>query len=56
MDDEEKIELILNWAEDHPEFDSTFVEDVSETYEEKGVLTDRQSEALDNIIAEFHIE
>jgi hypothetical protein len=56
MSDEEKIEMILAWSEDHPEFDRNFVEDMEEKLDQFGSLTERQSESLDHIIARWKIE
>lgn len=56
MDDSEKIEMILAWAEDHPEFDTNFVEDMEDKLDEHGSLTERQSESLDHIISRWKIE
>lgn len=55
MTQEEKIEAILEWAEDHDFFDIEFVETMGEKLEEYGELTDRQESALDNIIEKFRI-
>lgn len=56
-DDEiqEKINQILDWASEHPEFDSEYVERLNETFEARGTLSPRQEEALDNIIEKWHI-
>jgi hypothetical protein len=56
MGDQEKIELILDWANEHPKFDPTFVEELSHKISEYGELTESQSEALDNIIERWHIQ
>lgn len=56
MDDREKIDLILDWAAKNPEFETMFVEKMAEKLEKFGVLTERQSEALDNIIERWGIE
>lgn len=55
MDDEEKVEMILAWAEDHSEFDPKFVEEMQEKLDEYGHLTDRQSESLNKIIERFNV-
>lgn len=59
MDDEattaEKIDAILDWAEEHPEFDTDFVESLASQLEDKGELSENQEDALDNIIEKWHI-
>ena len=56
MDDQEKIDLILDWAESHPEFDPEFVDTMQNALERFGSLTPAQSDALDNIITRFRID
>ena len=56
MGDEEKIQMILDWADTQKSFDTTFVEELSDKLGEWGELTDGQSAALDNIIEKWHIE
>ena len=56
MNEEDKIQLILDWAEDHSRFDPTFVESLAERLETEGSLTERQIESLDQIIEKFRIE
>ena len=56
MDDEEKCELILEWAMDHSNFDTAFVEDMLDKLQEGDELTEGQSNALHNIIERFGIE
>jgi len=51
-----KIEMILEWAEEHPEFDTSFVESLKSWYDRGVELSERQEEALDNIIEKFDIE
>jgi hypothetical protein len=56
MDIEEKIEMVLEWADnENPDFDTEFIESLQEQYEEKGWLSEKQEEALDNIINKFRI-
>ena len=43
------LEQVIQLAEEHDWFDSEFVESVSEQYEEKGILTEKQISALENI-------
>lgn len=53
---EEKLEMVLNWAEDHPKFDTGFVESLQDALETYGRLTEAQGNALDNIIDRFRID
>ncbi len=52
---EDRIYRILKWAEDHPNFDTEFVENMADVLSEYGELTEAQEEALDNIIQGFQI-
>lgn len=56
MSDEEKIEMVLEWAEDHPNFDTTFIESLQEALQQYDELTPAQSKGLDNIIYRFRIK
>ena len=49
------IERILEWAEDHPWFDTGFVESLQSQLEERGTLSPRQIEGLENIASRFNI-
>lgn len=57
-DVQEKITLILNWAEENPGkgFDTMFVVDLQEKLDEWGELKPAQEDALDNIISRWGIE
>jgi hypothetical protein len=55
MTDLEKIELIREYAEDHPSFDLGFVESVADALDYYGELTESQADALDNIIFKFRM-
>lgn len=55
MTDEEKIELIMEYAEKHPKFETGFVESLENFLDKFGSLTENQSAALDNIIYKFRI-
>lgn len=55
MDSEEKIKMILTWADDHPKFDRFFVEEMEEKLDQFGGLTENQTEALDHIIDKWGI-
>lgn len=58
MTTEEKIKAVGVWAETAaPEsFDSSFVESLAEQYEDRGSISPRQEQALDNIIDKFEID
>lgn len=56
MDDEEAIDLVLRWAETEPDFDTSFVDSLDEFIERRGMLTEGQRSALDNIIEKWGIE
>lgn len=56
METSEKIDLILEWAERHPFFDTDYVESLSRALRDNGDLTQYQEQGLDNILAKFHIE
>lgn len=55
---DEKIEGVLDWAgSDAPDsFDSTFIENLRDHFENHGNLSIGQVEALDNIIEKFGID
>ena len=53
---EERIETVLNWADEHhPDFDTEFVESLKKQLEDRGSLSDKQEEALLNIIEKWNI-
>ena len=56
MDDQEKIDLILAYAENHGGFDSTYVEELELKLAARGSLSRAQSNALDNIIRGYRME
>jgi DNA polymerase III epsilon subunit-like protein len=51
-----KLERILAWADDHPDFDTTFVESVLEKLEDYGTLTEAQQNAIDRIIDRWDVD
>jgi hypothetical protein len=56
MDDiENMIDRILSWAKYKPNFDTEIVESISEQYQERGRISERQIEVLENIIDGFRI-
>ena len=56
MDAEDKINLIMDWAEGRDDFDTEFVESLAEQWEAHGYLSGTQEQALDNIIEKWKIE
>jgi hypothetical protein len=55
VDPAEMIETILTWAEDHPNFDTSFVDDLNDQLS-SGDLSDSQVTALENIIEKWRIQ
>ncbi len=55
MDVEEKIEAILLWAEDNPDFDASYVESLDIWLDDHDGLTEAQEQGLDNIIVKWRI-
>jgi hypothetical protein len=53
---EDKIYLIKTWAEQHPEFDTEFVDSLLIQLEARGNLSDRQVAALDSILDKWEID
>ncbi len=53
---EEKIQAVQDWADTHTDFDCDFVDSLGEQLERQGELSQKQIDALDNIIEKFHIE
>lgn len=51
-----KINKILKWAIDRPNFDTEFIESLKHNCQSKGTLTENQKQALGNIIKKFKIE
>lgn len=51
-----KLEAIMTWAEDKPDFDTSFVESMQERYESTRGLTSNMEQAIDNIIDQWRIE
>lgn len=56
MEELSKIEMVLLWAQDHPNFNTDFILNLKDAVHEYGDLTYAQSEALDNIIEKFRAE
>jgi hypothetical protein len=53
---EDKCNAILEWAKGKPGFDPEFVENMLDVIEGGGELTERQGNAIDNIISKWRIE
>lgn len=54
-DPQELIGRILEWAESNDSFDTSFVESMQEALDQRGGLSDRQLDALRNIIRRWRI-
>lgn len=54
-DDEKRLQLLERWMPDNPHFDSTFVDSVRDFYDDRGEITPRQRDALDNIILRWRV-
>jgi len=53
---DEVLTAVKNWAETKEEFDDSFINSLIDGYEKYGSLTEKQSEALGNIIEKFRID
>jgi hypothetical protein len=51
-----KINGVLAWAENNKWFDTTFIQSLKKSCEQRGKLTSNQSQALDNIIKKLKIK
>lgn len=49
------IDQILEWSEEHPEFDTTFVSSLQEQLLSRGDLSGKQVQALHNIVEKYDI-
>lgn len=49
------LDEILTWAEEHPHFETDFIESLKEQFENKGDLSDKQIVALQNIAEKWDI-
>jgi hypothetical protein len=56
MDIEEKLEAVLEWASEHPDFDARFVQDLYDKVQRGHSLSTGQIDALDNIIDGWRID
>ncbi len=53
---EDKLGLISDWATEHPEFDTEFIDSLARQFEERGNLSNKQVEALSNIISKWEMD
>ncbi len=51
-----RINLVLGWAKNRPDFDTTFITSLKTSCEKTGTLTDKQKVALENIIKKWKVE
>lgn len=56
LGDDEKIEMVLEWAEDHDSFNTDFIISLQDALGQYSELTSAQQQALDNIIDRFRIK
>ena len=49
----EFIDIIQEWALEHEDFDTSFVDSIAEQLESRGSVTDRQLAALQNIVEKW---
>ena len=54
-DDETKIAAVLKWAEENPDFDTSFIDSLDDWLSKGRDLTDAQETALNRIIKRFRI-
>jgi hypothetical protein len=53
----DRLESIRNWAEEHSNFDTTFIDSLIEQVDEKcRPLSEPQRESIDNILDRFSID
>ncbi len=50
-----RINLVLKWSDANKWFDTTFVESLKQSCERNGKLTEKQFQALENIISKLKI-
>ncbi len=53
---EDKLDSVMNWADENPQFEPSFIESLAIQFQENGDLSDKQVLALDNIIDKWGIE
>ncbi len=49
----EYIDTIQEWALEHEDFDTSFVDSIAEQLESRGYVSDRQLSALQNIVEKW---
>jgi hypothetical protein len=53
---EEKFEKIFEFASEHPEFDTEFIDSVYEYFEREGDVSDKQLLSLNRIMEQWGME
>ena len=53
---ERKLDAVMTWADNHPHFDTEYVESLIDQFDDRGKLSSSQEDALDNIIEKWHID
>jgi hypothetical protein len=53
--DDELLNIAIDYADDNPKFDRSFIDSLSEALEQYQYLTSGQRGALENIINRFHL-
>lgn len=53
---EDKLSVITEYATEHPDFDTEFVDSLNNQFERKGDLSDKQILALSNIIDKWEMD
>jgi hypothetical protein len=53
---EERLRIIQDYAEEHPEFDTTYIDSLHEQLCDGRPLTPKQVAAINNIIDKFEME
>ncbi len=54
--DDELINIVSGYAEDNPQFDNSYTDNLEEWLEDHDDLTDNQRQGLINIIENFHMD
>ena len=55
IDQQTKIDAVMDWAEETPHFNVEFVEKLQQDLQVKGELSEKQEAALDNIIDKWRV-
>ena len=56
MDDDQLISLIEDYAEEHPNWDDSFIVSIREALEEYDDLTGGQRDACENIVRRYRLD